>query len=128
VAESELERQERYLRDEKAAARLREQMFLDERPGERLIRVMVRFNQASEYRPQTFVRADVESVAGVGQHQSAIVLRSGAEIPVDLQYSELEQKIFRPNYSTEDPVLDLRDVTGDTAKAKQGFRSQRTPS
>lgn len=123
--ESEREEQERRIREHKDALRIREEMRLDGRPGDRLIRVMAPFNQAAGYRPQTFVLADVACVAGGEVDRSAIVLRSGAEIPVALPYTELEQKIYRPDFSTDGPVLDLREVTGEVAKPKEGFRTPR---
>ena len=86
--------------------------------SDRLIRVMAAARKSSGFNPTTFPETEVERVIGIGKDRSAIVLHSGAEIPVALPYEELEQKIYLPSFRTDGLVLDLRDVTGEVAQAK----------
>jgi hypothetical protein len=83
----------------------------------RLIRAMVPDEKSNTFAPRTFPETQVESVMGLGADRSALVLLSGAVIPVALPYEQLEQKVYTPSFRTDGPVLDLRDVTGPAAKA-----------
>jgi hypothetical protein len=89
---------------------------LDEKPGDRLIRVMAPFNTASGFHPMTFPFNEVQSVGEIEPGTSVIVLRAGAEIPVAVPYEEIERQIYRPNYDIDDVVLDLRAKSGDAVK------------
>jgi hypothetical protein len=86
--------------------------------GDRLIRVQVGNQQGNRFHALTFPEREVQGVAEMGQDRSAILLRSGTEIPGALLYEQLEQKIYEPVYKIEGPVLDLRAVTGEAAKPK----------
>ena len=86
--------------------------------GERLIRVLIANPKSKGFNPTTFPETEIERVMGIDEDRSALVLRSGAEVPVALPYEELEQKIYKRDFRTDGPVLDLRDVTGEAAKAK----------
>jgi len=86
--------------------------------GERLIRVLAADQKSKGFNATTFLETEVERVMEIGEGRSALVLRSGVEIPVALPYEQLEQKIYQPDFRNGGPLLDLRDVTGEVAKAK----------
>jgi hypothetical protein len=86
--------------------------------GDRRIRVQVANQRGSDFHASTFAESEIQSIDDIGQDRSALVLRSGAEIPVALSYEQLEQKIYERDFRTDGPVLDLRDVTGEAAKPK----------
>lgn len=92
--------------------------------AERLIRVLVTDNKHNGFSSLTFPDTEVSGVMERGEKASALLLRSGVEIPVAIPYEELEQRIYRPNFRTDGSILDLRDVTGevanDTAEPKIG--------
>jgi len=90
--------------------------FVGRLSGDRLIRVLVANRKGKGFHAFTISETEVQGVAERGQERSALVLRSGSEIPVALPYEDLEQKIFRPNFRTDVDLLDLRDVTGEIAK------------
>jgi len=84
--------------------------------GDRLIRVLTITAKNNSVHALTFHESEIQGVAQMAQDRSALVLRSGAEIPVALPYEKLEQKIYSPSFRTDGLVLDLRDVTGEAAK------------
>jgi len=87
---------------------------------ERLIRALIQDENDKGFYAATFQKTEIEIVISNGKEGSALVLRSGAKIPVALTYEELEQKIYRPDLrANDDAVLDLRDVTGEAAQPKQ---------
>ena len=87
--------------------------------GDRLIRVMAADPKGSGFHASTFPESEIQSVDDLREDRSALVLHSGAVIPVALPYEELEQKVYSPNVRTDDsPVLDLRAVTGEAARLK----------
>jgi len=86
--------------------------------GDRLIRVLVANQKGNGFHALTFAESEIQGVAEMGQDRSALVLRSGVEIPVALSYEELEQKIYERDFRTDGPGLDLREVTGEAAKPK----------
>ncbi|MEZ0261771.1 MAG: hypothetical protein ACAH80_12230 [Alphaproteobacteria bacterium] len=77
---------------------------------ELLIRAMAA-DEKGGWRPVTFGRDRVDYVAGIDDKTSAIALVTGAKIAVAMAYEELEQKV----YCNEEPLLDLRSVTGPAA-------------
>ena len=83
---------------------------------DRLIRVLVPDQHDSSFHPSSFPESEIQSVDGLGEDRSALVLRSGVVIPVALPYEELEQKIYSPDIRTDSSVLDLRHATGNAAK------------
>lgn len=86
---------------------------------DRLVRVLAANHKGDGFHALTFAETEVQGVAEIDPDHSALVLRSGAEIPVRMSYEELEQKIYSPNIRTDDAsVLDLRTVTGEAVKAK----------
>ncbi len=87
---------------------------------DRLVRVLAANQKGDGFHALTFSETEVQGVAEIDPDHSALVLRSGAEIPVALPYEELEQKIYSPSFRTDDPVLDLSKVTGRAAKVKPG--------
>jgi hypothetical protein len=96
--------------------------------GDRLIRVLTTTPKNNNFHALTFPETEIQGVEGLGEDRSALVLRSGAEIPVALPYEELEQKIYSPNFRTDGPVLDLREVTGEAAKPKAPANANEAPS
>src|ERR1700733_10948638 len=85
--------------------------------GDRRIRVQVGNQQGDGFHSLTVAENEIQGVAEMGQDRSALVLRSGTEIPVALPYEQLEQKIYESDFRTDGPVLDLRNVTGPAAEA-----------
>jgi Protein of unknown function (DUF1566) len=96
--------------------------------GDRLIRVLTTTPKNNNFHALTFPESELQGIEEMGQDRSALVLRSGAEIPVALPYEELEQKIYSPNFRTDGPVLDLREVTGEAAKPKAPANANEAPS
>jgi len=96
--------------------------------GERLIRVLIANPKSKGFNPTTFPETEIERVMGISEDRSALVLRSGAEIPVALPYEELEQKIYERDFRTDGPVLDLRNVTGEAAKPKAPANTNQAPT
>jgi len=86
--------------------------------GDRRVRVQVGNQQGDGFHSLTVAENEIQGVAEMGQDRSALVLRSGTEIPVALPYEQLEQKIYEPDFRTDGQVLDLRNVTGEAAKPK----------
>ena len=86
--------------------------------GDRLIRVLVTNQKSNGFHALTLPENEIQGVAEMGQDRSALVLRSGVEIPVALSYEQLEQKIYQRDFRNDGPVLDLRDVTGEATKPK----------
>ncbi len=82
--------------------------------GDRRLRVLIA--EGTGFSATTFSEGQIERVMDIGEERSALVLRSGAKIPVALSYEQLEQKIYEPDFRTDGPVLDLRDVTGCVAR------------
>jgi len=74
-------------------------------------------SKANGFHALTVAENEVQGVAEMGHDHSVLVLRSGAEIPVALPYEQLEKKIYEPDFLTDGPVLDLRNVTGLAANA-----------
>jgi len=95
---------------------------------DRLIRARVAGKEANSFSSFTFPDTEVSGVMDSGEKGSALVLRSGAEIPVALPYEELEQKIYERDFRTDGPVLDLRDVTGEAAKPKAPANTNQAPA
>jgi hypothetical protein len=96
--------------------------------GERRIRVLILNPKSKGFNPTTFPETEIERVMGISEDRSVLVLRSGAEIPVALPYEELEQKIYERDFRTDGPVLDLRNVTGQAAKAKAPANTNQAPA
>jgi hypothetical protein len=96
-------------------------------PGDRLIRVSVPTPKGNDFHASTFLEGEVQSVDDLGQDRSALVLRSGVQIPVALSYQELEQKIYQRDFRTDGHVLDLRDVTGEATKLKVPANTNQAP-
>ena len=96
--------------------------------GERLIRVLIANPKSKGFNPTTFPETEIERVMGISEDRSALVLRSGAEIPVALPYEELEQKIYERDFRTDGPVLDLRAVTGEAARPKAPANTNQAPA
>jgi hypothetical protein len=96
--------------------------------GERLIRVLVANQKTNGFHALTFLENEIHGVMEMDEKRSALVLRSGAEIPVAISYEELEQKIYQPDFKNDDPVLDLRNVTGEAAKAKAPANTNQAPA
>jgi hypothetical protein len=84
--------------------------------GDRRIRVLMPNPGQSTDTTATFSEAEVERVIEIGEERSALVLRSGLQIPVSLSFEHLEQKIYEPDFKNDGPVLDLRAVTGKAVK------------
>jgi len=96
--------------------------------GDRLIRVLIANPKSKGFSATTFAETEVERVMEMGEDCSALVLRSGAEIPVALSYEQLEQKIYQPDFKNDGPVLDLRAVTGEAAKPKAPANTNQAPA
>jgi hypothetical protein len=96
--------------------------------GDRRIRVQVGNQQGNGFHALTVAESEIQGVAEMGQDRSALVLRSGTEIPVSLPYEQLEQKIYEPDFKNDGPVLDLRDVTGEAAKPKAPANTNQAPA
>ena len=94
--------------------------------GDRRIRVLIA--RGKGFNATTFSEAEVERVTEIGEDRSALVLRSGTEIPVALPYEQLEQRIYQPDFKNDDPVLDLRNVTGEAAKPKAPANTNQAPA
>ena len=94
--------------------------------GDRLIRALIA--EGKGFNATTFSESEVERVMEIDEDRSALVLRSGGKIPVALSYEQLEQKIYAPDFRTDGPVLDLRDVTGDAAKPKAPANTNQAPT
>src|SRR5690242_18452323 len=104
-----------------------ERSAITTRSGERLIRVMID-QKGQGFHGLTFPDTEIQGVAELADKRSAIVLRSGVEIPVAVTYEALEQKIYRPDLRVgEDALLDLRDVTGEAAQPKQAAANSNKP-
>ena len=101
---------------------------LSSSPGERLIRALIANPKSNGFNPTTFPETEIERVMGIDEDRSALVLRSGNEIPVALPYEELEQKIYEPDFRTDGPVMDLRNVTGEAAKPKAPANTNQAPA
>lgn len=70
------------------------------------------------YPPNIFPVSSLERIEGVDEKKSYLVLRSGFRIFVMLPCAELHQKIYAPNFKTDDmSMLDLSDVTGSAVAA-----------
>ena len=91
----------------------------------RLIRVLLPDQHGSSFHASSFPESEIQSVDDLGENRSALVLRSGAVIPVALPYEDLEQKIYSPDIRTDASLLDLRHATGKAAKPK--VRPNTTP-
>ena len=96
--------------------------------GDRLIRVLIPTPKGKDFHASTFPESEVQSVDDIGQDRSALILRSGAVIPVAIPYEQLEQKIYQPDFKNDDPVLDLRNVTGEAAKPKAPANTNQAPA
>jgi hypothetical protein len=94
--------------------------------GERRIRVLIA--EGKGFSAATFSEAEVERVMEIAEERSALVLRSGVKIPVALSYEQLEKKIYKPDFRTDGPVLDLRNVTGEAAKPKALANNNQAPA
>ena len=94
--------------------------------GDRLIRALIA--EGKEFNATTFSENEVERVMEIDENSSALVLRSGSKIPVALSYEQLEQKIYQPDFKNDDPVLDLRAVTGEAAKPKAPANTNQAPT
>jgi hypothetical protein len=95
---------------------------------DRLVRVLAANQKGDGFHALTFSETEVQGVAEIDPDHSALVMRSGAEIPVALSYKDLEQKIYSPNIRTDDSVLDLRDLTGEVAKPKIPANTNQIPA
>jgi hypothetical protein len=96
--------------------------------GDRLIRVLAADQKGNGFHPLTFPETEIQGVAGTGKELSALVLRTGIEIPVALSYEQLEQKIYQPDFKNDGTVLDLRNVTGEAAKPKAPANTNQAPA
>jgi hypothetical protein len=96
--------------------------------GERRIRVLIANPKSNGFSATSFSETEVERVMETGEDRSALVLRSGTEVPVALPFEQLEQKIYERDFRTDGPVLDLRDVTGEAAKPKTPANTNQAPA
>ena len=84
--------------------------------GERLIEAMEKNDNGKGYSPVIFSISLVERVKALKENISVLILVSGFKIPVALPYAALKQKIYRPDFKTDDAeILDLTGVTGKAA-------------
>lgn len=95
---------------------------------DRLVRVLAANQEDDGFHALTFSETEVQGVAEIDFYHSALVLRSGTEIPVALHYEELERKVYFPDIRNGGPVLDLRDVTGLAARLKTPANTKTEPS
>jgi hypothetical protein len=93
--------------------------------GDRRIRVLAANPRGNGFRPLTFLESDVLCVAGIGEYRSALILRSDLEIPIAVSYEQLEQKLYEPDFRNDDPVLDLRAVSGEAPLPKAPANANR---
>jgi hypothetical protein len=85
--------------------------------GERLVRVLEKNEISASFSPSTFSISAVERVREIDEKRSFLILTSGFKIPVALSFAELEKKIYRPDFKTDDTeILDLTKVTGKEAQ------------
>ena len=85
--------------------------------GERLVEALEKNENGQGFSPVTFSISLVERVKALDEKHSVLILVSGCKIPVALPYKELKQKIYRPDFKTDDAgVLDLTAVTGGAVK------------
>jgi hypothetical protein len=85
--------------------------------GERLVRVLEKNENGTGFSLSSFSISAVERVKEIDEKKSFLILVSGFKIPVALSFTELEQKIYRPDFKTDDSgILDLTKVTGKTAQ------------
>jgi hypothetical protein len=96
--------------------------------GDRRVRVLGANPKGNGFHPLTFLESEVQGVEGAGEDRSALLLRSGVEIPVALSYEQLEEKLYERDFRTDGPVLDLRDVTGEGGKPKAPANANQAPS
>lgn len=82
---------------------------------ELVIRAQVEDAAGGVFRAVTFEKSRIDYITEVAEGVSGIVLKTGARIAVAMPYAELERKIYFPELRDE-PVLDLREVTGAAAK------------
>lgn len=83
------------------------------RDGQELLVRAMAADEKGGWRPVTFEKNRIDYVVGIDDKTSAIALVTGAKIAVALPYEQLEQKI----YFSEEPLLDLRSVTGPAVTA-----------
>jgi hypothetical protein len=83
-----------------------------------VIRVMAPDASGAKFHPMTFEKDRVDYVMELGFGLSAIALKNGVKIPVLMGYEELEKKIYFADLRDQ-PVLDLRGVTGEPAGKAQ---------
>lgn len=85
--------------------------------GERHIYVMDA-NESGDWSPSIFPLSSVERIAGCGEKNSFLILRSGHKIFVTLPCHELHRKIYAPDFKADDmKLLDLGDFTGPATEA-----------
>ena len=83
---------------------------------ELIIRAQVEDAAGGTFRPVTFGKSRIDYITEVANGISGIALKTGARIAVAMPYEELERKIYFPDMRDE-PVLDLREMTGPVVKA-----------
>ncbi len=81
-----------------------------------IIRAQVRDADGGACHAVTFEKSRIDYVTDIGEGISGIALKTGARIAVAMPYEELERKIYFSDLRDE-PVLDLRAVTGDAVKS-----------
>jgi Protein of unknown function (DUF1566) len=91
--------------------------------GDRLIQALIA--NPKGFSATTFSEAAVERVTEMAEERSALVLRSGTEIPVAISYEQLVKRIYQPDFKNDGPVLDLRNVTGEAAKLRAPANTNR---
>jgi hypothetical protein len=83
--------------------------------GELLIRAQIADAAGAGWNPVTFEKSRIDYVTGIGEGLSGIALKTGAKIAVKMPYDELERRIYLSD-PREEPVLDLREVTGSVVR------------
>ena len=94
--------------------------------GDRLIQALIA--NPKGFSATTFSETAVERVMEMAEERSALVLRSGTEIPVAISYEQLVQKIYQPDFKNDGTVLDLRAITGEAAKPKAPANTNQAPA
>lgn len=79
-----------------------------------IIRAQMPRDDGKGFMTASFPRANVEAVVDLGNGGAGIVLKSGAKLPVLMNFDALEQAVFFADLR-RGSVLDLTPVTGDVA-------------
>jgi len=79
-----------------------------------IIRVFAPEASGDGYRAVSFEQSRVDYVTEISPGLSALALKSGAKIPVAMDYDALERRVYFTD-PRDEPVLDLREATGPAA-------------